>query len=706
MKMKNKKMIGLSLFAAMALQVHALGETTTKSLGEVDVVATSSDDSYVVGSSTASTKLDLSIKHTPQAVIVLTKKNLEDRNIKSYQELLINTAGISLDRWDERLSPSARGFVIDYYKIDGMPTYVNYSASDPDLFLFEKVEIVKGANGLTTGSENPSTSINFVRKRATSKELKGNVNLNIGSWNSYGVEADVMSKVNESGSIRARVVAKYEDSDSFRDKAHSENKVLYGVVDADLSDTTYLSVGASYQELNKDGIRWGGLPAFNSDGTQTNFSRSTSGTEDWTYWNTKTKSVFANLEQYLKDDISLNVAYSYDEKEIGTHLFYLRGALNKSDGSGIDYLEYLSEDKTEETNLDINLKLPFELDKLSQEIVLGVTYNENARTKNISKYPNGTSAAAGDWGRKYIDIANFYNYDLSSAADQGTYDVGANEKTEQIGTYLAGNFSLFEELKLIAGARVSSWKYSSDDTTKATVKTSGEITPYLGLVYDIDANHTLYTSYTEIFKTQTYKNANGNYLDPVVGKSYEAGAKGEYFDGNLISSVSIFKIIQDNVGEKIDGVFVPGTTTNAYRQIEGITSKGVEVDVAGNITKDLSVNFGFANFEAKDAKGNKVSTRYSRNSVNIFTKYTMNDLSFGAGLNYKSRYYLDTSYGRLTQKAFTVANIMAAYKINKNTNVQVNIDNLFDKTYYEAVGTNRMIYGDPVNATATLKYTF
>ncbi|MDN5069407.1 TonB-dependent receptor domain-containing protein, partial [Aliarcobacter butzleri] len=116
-------------------------------------------------------------------------------------------------------------------------------------------------------------------------------------------------------------------------------------------------------------------------------------------------------------------------------------------------------------------------------------------------------------------------------------------KTIQKGFYLAGRFSLMEDLKHISGIRVSSWEYQAKNGN-GNREFDDEITPYAGLVYDIDKNHSIYVSYTSIFKPTDRQDKDNNYLDPAEGKSYETGIKGEYFDGRLNTSLSIFRIEQ------------------------------------------------------------------------------------------------------------------------------------------------------------------
>jgi len=700
--MTGKKIVSLSLFAAVMLQTSLVANDNKKSesLGSVDVLSTDStikQGSYTVESMNTSTKLDLSIRHTPQSLSVFTSKELEDMGVNSYQSLLAHVTGVSLDKWDERLKASARGFDLDYFKVDGMPTYNTYNERDLDLSMFERIEIVRGANGLTTGAGNPGISINLVRKRANSKELKGSITAKAGSWNTYGVSADVGSKLNESGSVRGRLVVNHEDADSYMDGYERKNSLFYGVVDADLTDSTTVSLGASLQKLDRSGIRWGGLPAFDTNNNRIDFDRSKIGSEDWTYWNSEVQSIFANLDQNLYEDVKLNVAYTHNKIKNEMALLYFNGKLNTTDGSGLRYMDFQGEKENTEDNLDLNVSIPFEVGNLSQEIVVGASYNRDKTDKYDARYPGGY----------YTVLPNFYNYDISLPAPSGSdvpYVVKP-EKTEQKAVYLASKLSLSEKLKLIAGARLSAWEYSSTDSTKKSRKFDNQITPYIGLVYDLDENHSLYTSYTSIFNPQDKIDTSGKYLDPVEGNSFEAGIKGEYFEGNLNTSLSLFKIEQDGVAEKLDGVFVGGT--QAYKAVEGVTSKGFEIDVSGNVTDKLSMNFGIANFQAEDAKGEKYNTQASRTTSNLFAKYNVTkSLSLGGGLQYKSKFYTGTGATKITQEGYILANAMAGYAVNKNTSLQLNVTNLFDKKYYEGIGSNGMTYGDPRKIIMSLKYTF
>ena len=706
MKKNKSKIIPLSLCATMILSSQLLGAEKTL-LEEVKVSEdsnyyienglTEGTNSYTTKSMSTATKLNLSAKQTPQSVLVFTRQKLDDQNITSYQELLAKTPGVTLNQWDERVYPTARGFDLDYYLFDGIPTYaINDDADDPDLAIYDRVEIVKGANGLTTGAGNPAMGMNFIRKHANSKDLTGTVDLSAGSWNNYSSLVDVQSALNKKGNIRARVVAKHQDKESYMDNYEKSTDVIYGVVDMDLTDTTFASIGASVEDIDRSGIRWGGMPAFYSDGTRATFDNSKTLSDDWTAWNIKTTNYYADLKQYFLNDASINLSLSRKEIDADGNLAYFGGTVDKTTGNPVigpnDFglYGYGFTNRREENNIDLYTSIPFEVAKLNQELIIGTMYNKSEKVKN-----NYTSSI--NW-----TTFNFNQISITEPTYTASYP-GGLEETTQKGTYLAGKISLMEDLKLISGLRVSDWEYKNENNTKNR-EFNNELTPYAGLIYDLNKNHSVYTSYTSIFKPQDKKSSSGDYLDPVEGNNYEVGLKSEYFEGDLNTSLTLFRIEQDGVGE--DTGNVNGSLESVYEAKDGVVSKGFEIGTSGKVTDNFSLDFGLANFEAKNADGSKFNTNSSRTTANLFGKYTLNDYRFGGGLNYKSKYYTDTSYGRITQDAFITTDLMAGYKVNKNLDLQLNVNNIFDKEYYSGIGVNSMVYGDPRNATLGMKYTF
>lgn len=668
---------------------------------------TENSDSYTTGSMKTATKLDLSIRETPQSVMVISQQMLEDRKTDEFYTFIKKVTGVSVtEAFDGRTTYYSRGFDLDYYLLDGLPVTQNwYTINNYNMDAYDRVEIVKGANGLMVGAGNPAVSINMVRKHANSKVFKGDIEASAGSWDMYKLKTDIQTPLNEDGSVRARLVASYKDKDSFVDRTSQENSLVYGVVDADITDNTTISAGASYEENNRDGIMGGSrsLPAFYSDGTKTNFDRSKSYMFDWSEWNTSITSYFADVKHYFDNDILLNASYSHNEIHTKDRNFTnIQGNLNK-DGSGLtaNYGKY--PEKIKKDSIDIYASIPFELAKKEHEIIVGTQYSKENDKKYKPEFSN-------TW-----NITNYFTQngsEFTTEPDMGRNILRQDADTEQKSAYLTGKFELIDDLKLILGSRFTTWEYDSyswDTNSRTKYDHDNIFTPFVGLVYDLDENHSVYTSYTDIFLPQgNVKDKSGTILDPKEGSNYEVGIKGEYFDKKLNAGLTLFRLEQDNVAEAINGVYVDGSngTEQAYKSMEGVTSKGIELEIGGEITDNWDISAGFTHFEAKDANKDKVNTTVPRNNINIFTKYTINDFSFGAGVNWKSKGYSKSGAKEITQDAYAVVDLMASYKFNKNLSTQLNINNLFDKTYYIGYGTSNYNYGDPVNGILSLKYKF
>ncbi|MGB7404006.1 MAG: TonB-dependent siderophore receptor [Arcobacter sp.] len=672
----------------------------SNSLGDVNIVASSTSTegtgSYTTAAMNSATRMNLSIKDTPQSVSVITSQQIDDMGLEDISDIVQKVVGLSINNFDsERNKFSARGFDINNYQLDGVTTSweTGYSAgqSQLDLIAYDRVEVVRGATGLLSGAGNPSAAINLVRKHANKDSFGGDITIEGGSWNKRKVSLDVGMPLNEDKTVRARIATSYEDKEAFYDYYENKKSVFYGVVDMDLSDATRVSLGAGYQKNNPKGSMWGSLSAFYSDGSDAHWSRSKSTAPKWSHWASENKNYFANIEHFFKNDIKLYGAYSHTKDDANLKLLYLYGNLDKTTGSGLTGQAYLSDTVSKQDNIDIYTSIPISFSNLDHELIAGVMYN-NQKFKAYAA-PN-----------IYLPINDFYNWDGNiSEPNFSNMDLIDDITTKQIGAYLVGRFSLSEELKLILGSRITNWQ-RDDKVNNTKFEHNRQITPYAGLVYELNDNFSTYLSYTSIFNPQNKKDINENYLEPLEGNSYETGIKGSFFDDKLNASFTVFRIEQDNLAKEA-GKY---TSKNEYyyEEKEGTTSKGFEFEISGEITDNWNTSLAYSQFEAKDANNEKVNIAYPRKTVNFFTKYEFAKFSIGAGVDWQSK----TSYTKFgnaelvrTQKSYFLANMMMQYKLNKNLLVQANVDNLFDKKYYNDPGRQ---YGEPRSFTAKLKYKF
>ncbi|WP_349291538.1 TonB-dependent receptor [Pantoea sp. JGM49] len=239
------------------------------------------------------------------------------------------------------------------------------------------------------------------------------------------------------------------------------------------------------------------------------------------------------------------------------------------------------------------------------------------------------------------------------------------------------------------------------------------ITPYAGLVYDINDTYSAYASYTSIFKPQTYRNAQGAYLSPVTGKNYETGIKVDWMNSRITASLAVFRIEQDHLGAT-DYALVPGSTDYAYYEQNGTVSKGVEFEINGAVTDNLQMTFGATRYVAKDGEDAALNPTQPRTSLKLFTSYLLpmlQDLTVGGGVNWQTHTWDNvagpggTSTLYAEQGSYALVDLFGRYQVTKQLSVQANLNNLFDKMYNINVGRNT-VYGEPRNVSISANYRF
>ncbi|AVJ28428.1 ferric-rhodotorulic acid/ferric-coprogen receptor FhuE [Achromobacter spanius] len=686
-----------AVLLALASGAVAAQDAAVSTLPSVQVVGdnanpntTEGTGSYTPRSTAASTGLSLSLRETPQSVTVMTRQRMDDEDMRSLADVMGSTPGISVQNFDsERYTFNSRGFSISNYMYDGVPTSfdVGYAAgeSSVDPIIYDRVEVVRGATGLMTGAGNPSASINLVRKHADSREFKADLSAGVGNWDTYRVTADLSTPLNAEGTVRGRIVSAYQDNRSFLDYYQNKKKVFYGVVDADLTSRTTLSVGYNYQDNEPQGSSWGGFPLWYADGGRTDWRRSLNTGARWSSWGSTTQGAFLSLEHRFENDWRVQAVGSYSKNEMDGKLLYLYGWPDRETGLGMGASPawYLGDRK--QNALDLKANGPFTLFGRRHEAVVGASFN---RQKGDFNYRSAINAAG---------VGNFLEWNGSYPEPDWNDSIIANRyTTTQTGWYGALRLNLADPLKLIVGGRYSTWKTNSIGFggEGRTEFDKNAFTPYAGLLYDINDTYTAYVSYTGIFNPQTYQDRNGNWLDPLEGKSYEAGIKGEWLEGRLNASAAVFQIDQDNVAQADPGQMVPGTTNQAYTAAQGTRSRGFDLEVSGEVTPGWNVAAGWSHWTASDGEGNAIQTDQPRSLVRVFTTYQLpgdwNRLTVGGGVNWQSHVYTIASGPngdeRVGQGSYAITNLMARYRFNRSLSAQLNVNNVFDRKYYSQIG--------------------
>ena len=213
--------------------------------GKAPGSTTEGTDSYTTASSSSSTRLNLAPQETPQALTVMTRQRLEDLGTTRLSDMLEAAPGIIVTRdglGAESDGYWSRGFEIQNYEIDGVPTAAGLNQYTQHMAMYDRVEIVRGATGLISGMGNPSATINLIRKRPTARP-QTQLNVDAGSWGRRGAGLDISRPLNQDGSARARLVADYQSGDAWLERYHQDSRLLYGIAEVDLDDRTLWTVG-------------------------------------------------------------------------------------------------------------------------------------------------------------------------------------------------------------------------------------------------------------------------------------------------------------------------------------------------------------------------------------------------------------------------------------------------------------------------------
>ncbi|CAM3580052.1 Ferric-pseudobactin 358 receptor [Pseudomonas reidholzensis] len=687
-----------------------LGATTiqSKGLGET----TEGTGSYTTGVTSTATKMNLSIRETPQSISVITRQRMDDQHLASITDVLNQTPGITMSQdGGERFNIYSRGSAINSYQFDGVNTsQQNETRNMPstllDMALYDRIEVVRGATGLMTGSGEPGGVINLIRKKPT-REFKSYVKATVGAWDNYRSEADVSGPLTETGNIRGRLVAAKQDNHTFMDWYGQKREIVYGVVEADLTDTTLVRFGVDYQKYRSTGSP--GVPLLYTNGQQTNFSRSTSSGARWMYDDFETMNYTATLEQQLTNDWKLRVVTNYMDVDRDADLGWYRSTsgatyLDQQTGGASAERAKISADQVQK-GVDVNVQGTYDLFGRSHDLVVGYNYSD---------YENNHDSLSG--GNTNF---NFYTWDNYLARDSYRPSVLLDIKTRQSGYFVANRFNLTDELHLLLGARLSNYSYDYSFTSRISglntprhMRETGEVSPYAGVVYDLTPEQSVYASYTDIFQPQSSQDKDGQVLAPVVGKNYEMGWKGEFYNGRLNANAAVFVVERDNLAE-ID----PGQTTpsgsSAYRAVDGAKTKGFDLEIAGEIAPGWNVQTGYSHARTEDADGKRLTTQLPMDTFRLWTTYRLagewEKLTVGGGVNWdssKSLTFTDVKNAKAKDDDYAVASLMARYQVNDHLSTTLNVKNLFDEKYYSGMAGSYGHYGEPRNATLDVRYDF
>ena len=669
---------------------------------------------YLETQSKIGTKTDLDLLELPQSAQVLTEQLIIDQAARNITDLYRSIAGVSEFSYS---GVTFRGFRDDgnvfYDGVRGDP-YSGFGV--PQLFNVARVEVLKGPASALYGGGEPGGMINYVTKKPSYNEMH-QLKVTTGNFDTRGASLDMTGGLSEN--IAYRLGGFYEEQDSFRNNADSENTEIVGGLTFDLNDDTKITTTVDYIKQDLGGNRLRGVPV-DDDG---NFivPPSYNANEKSDYQNMKALVLQAELSHYFTDNLSVNSILRYLDNERDQAYHESRGWVDVN-GDGIANIddktirrEYRKQYRAnKETSLTTDFVYEIDSGALKHQLLFGGDYH----TVN-TKYDYFLAKYEAD------GVANLNIFDLNyGETDPSKYNLKNQNRdgidSDRYGIYVQDVIKLTENWLVIAGFRYDHFKEYNQETNYSY--SDSDVTPRFAVTYQPTEDMSIYANYSESFNpvsSTDQEDVVGNKsLQPETAKQIEIGLKNQWLDGKMMSTFAIYRINKQNVVMSNPNDTGTGDGIAALLNIGEVESNGFEATAVGDITDNWTITANYAYNDTQVVKGvtgDSITNTFGdgdrfanapRHQAGLWTRYAISgiDSSIAFGANYVSE---QLSLSGQKVQPFTV------FDMSWTTNwddilLSVNVNNLFDKEYAVSGFSERNGHfpGSPREIIAQLTYQF
>ncbi|MEH2182511.1 TonB-dependent siderophore receptor [Nostoc sp.] len=669
----------------------------------IELEVTAPPDTYRVPNTSIGTKTDTPLRDIPQSIQVIPGQVWQDQSSDNLGDVLRNAGVAPPARFPGRFADefTIRGFSNSFTNIfiNGLRQSPAFSIIAPtDLTNLQRVEVFKGPASVLYGRGNLSGFANLVTKQPLAEPYY-NLQFTAGSYSYYRPSIDLSGPLTSDKNVLYRFNASYINSDSFLDFYNQERYLVAPVITARLGNNTKLTLEGSYTQIKKPqeiGLPARGTILPNPNGelpisrflgepsnppedravTQGSYRLEHRFNENWSLQN----AFQITLLRQNVPSVQLSALLADDQTATRTRVFDNINIRNN----------YIS---------DTNVTGKFKTGSIQHQILVG--FELSRYVQPLSKFTRVTAPS--------INIFNPI-YDQTGG---GTLVSRSNIKTkiDSLGFYAQDQISFLDNLKLVLGGR---WDFTDFSQTNRLISTTTNqddsvFSPRVGLVYQPSKALSLYASYSRSFEPVVGTAADGSAFKPQYGTQYEAGAKTDLFDGKLSATLALYQFTLSNV-----------TTTDLTNQDFSIqigeqTSRGVELNLAGEILPGWNVITAYSYTDARITQDNNfpVGNLLPNQPVHLASLWTtyfipkgdLQGLGFGFGLTYVGDQQVD-SLNTLKLPSYIRADAALYYRRN-NFNAALNIQNLFDKRYFEASNGDTQVFPAlPLIAKFTLGWQF
>lgn len=670
-------------------EIDVLKEVEVKAEGDQEVVV----DGYLGKRSSTFTKTDTLIRNIPQSISVVTEEQIEDQAVRSIEDAVRYTPGITMAQGEgNRDAVVFRGnqSTADFF-IDGTRDDVQYYR---DLYNIDRVEVLKGPNGMIFGHGGSGGVINRVTKEATWDPVR-ELTLQVGSYAQKRAAIDIGQAINDVAAFRLNAVA--EDANSFRDGVSMRRHGVNPTVTFLPTDKTRIVLSAEYFTDHRTADR--GIPSFNGRPFSTDES-TFFGNADLSDTEVEVQNYSALIEHEFDSGVTIRNRTRYADYDKYYQNVFAASPVSAATGN---YTVDGYRDDTQRENLFNQTDVLYNLQagsiehKLLGGVEVGRQDNENFRRNAVFTSPTAVAATSPTYTGGVLFPAK--NRDSRTDIDI-------------LGVYLQDQIVFNPNFEAIVGARYDKFDIEHRDLTGAGTRVTADddfVSPRAGLIYKPVETVSLYTSYSQAYVPRSGEQLNSLTVtsatfDPEKFKNTEIGAKWDISD-ELAFTAAIFKLERTNVAVNT------GAATSAL--VDGQDTKGLELGISGQVTHAWSIIGGYTYQKAElvdttsvGADG-AIAPNTPRQSFALWNRYDFND-TWGAALGVISRSDMYAAFDNAVKlPGYTRLDAAVYAQLDKNLSLQLNVENLLDKEYYlYAHNNNNISPGSPTAAYATLIYDF
>ncbi len=691
-------MIGC-ITSGMSLMAYA-EENNTSSTKNDTIVVTSQMQS-------GATKLETPDIETPQSVSIVTRQQFEEQGATSVRQAVTYTPGVyanqigASNRFDYIVMRGFSDGSLDNIYLDGlkmMGDTNSHSSLVVDPWFLDSVEVVRGPASVLYGRSSPG-GIVALNSRKPSFDAGGQVKLFAGNNNQRGAAFDVTGPVDDDERVAVRLSGMTRYADSQFDTLKEERYALMPSLTWRITDSTRLDLMA-YLHRDPEGGSHSGLPY---EGTMVPHAGKKisntffEGEDDYDNYDRRENMVGYNFEHGFESGWSVRQKLRYLQTKVNLNQVYAAGWLNDTE---LNRGYSGSDEKMNAITLDNQVDGNIETGVVNHRVLLGVDYQR--RSNNTTGYYGAFPA---------IDA---FHPVYGADPDYITMYSREKHKLEQTGIYVQDQMSL-NNWRLTLGGRHDQVKVTNVNKLNDTSDTldQGHFSSRAALLYLFDNGIAPYVSYSTAFTPTSFTDEYGKILKPMKGKQWEAGLKYEPEGMQAMYSASVFRINQENIATKEE-------PTDPYRSIGEIESEGVELEAVGQLTENVRLQAAYTYTDIRYKKSSpeeqgKRAVYAPRNQASAWLSYDvksgpLNGLTVGSGVRYVNGITSDRQNTH-TLPSYTLMDAVVGYDLSnvglKGLSAQVNVNNVFDKSYVAACNSLSYCYfGAERSIVGSVSYSF